>query len=727
MREIGRVPDPHRKGRHRRRIALLTAVSLVATLLGAPIASAAPVAVTDATLEWGISEEVQSAPPFGGCNYLSAGASVGNEASFLTTSGNVTILKNGAAPTWANKCDGAPQGQMNQKVVWSGGTGTVDPATGVATLTFTGQLSINFYGGLVPFYIENPVVTVAADGTGQIVATLGGFASSIDNPFEKEPMDPVSGIVVADLAGVGSANEDGFVTIPLYEGVEIEAPEGFSPQNRSTPGWGSWPESFVDFHFETGLSSYWYHSGGGTDPKKAPSAITISYGIDDDPGGGDDDIVAISGASFEWGFNNTIQNAWSGAVADGGANVACHFLSAGVSDGFEATYKTKDGNVTILKKDVEDGTVGQPTFVDRCLRDENLLINQKVRWSGGNGTLNRTTGAVTINFVGTLSINFNNHRTPVYITNPVLTVDEGGVGKLVATMGGYRGAQGSTERFLLDPVASVTVADLSDVSSANDTGFTVSPDFAGVEVTVVTNFLENPPPTGTFPTQAVKDARGVDANGVPLWGSFPETFVDFGYRTGLNSYFHSSSTASVNAGDINKFPLAITVLYEGDDTPPEPNEGEQVVTVVVPEGTDPGEFVWSIVGDPNVALTEAVNMGTYFHSTGEIAPIVVSDTRNGTPAWSLSGQLSDFTSGLSGGYLGWTPQVLSPGAGAVAGAAVPSSLISGPGLSVPAILAASPGGHDTGTATLGALLDLRLPIETAPGTYSAILTITVLH
>src|SRR5690606_18373945 len=90
-----RAESGHRV-RRTRRIAMLMAISMLASLLGASVASAAPTEITDATFEWSISEEVQSAPPFGGCNYLSAGASDGTEAGFLTTSGDVTVVKNGA-------------------------------------------------------------------------------------------------------------------------------------------------------------------------------------------------------------------------------------------------------------------------------------------------------------------------------------------------------------------------------------------------------------------------------------------------------------------------------------------------------------------------------------------------------------------------------------------------------------------------------------------------------
>lgn len=432
----------------RRRLALPILIGILASVIGAPTASAAEVTISNASFEWGISLEVgQSAPPFGGCNYLSAGQSDGTQGTYQTSAGNVRVLKNGIAPTWANKCDGAAQAQANQKVVWSGGTGTVDPVTGAASLAFQGNFSINFYGGLVPFTIVDPVVTVGANGDGQIVATLVGYQSSIDNPFEKTALPPVTGVVVADLSGV-NAGATGFTVTPDYEGIEIEAAEGFAPQNRTTPGWGSWPAGFVGFHFATGLSSYWYSSGGAADSKKSPSPITFAYSEDGGP------------------------------------------------------------------------------------------------------------------------------------------VDPG-----------------------------------------------------------------------------------------------PQ---------------------------------------------PEPGEGQQTISVTVPEVVAPGEFLWSIDGDQAVTLSEAANQGTYLQSTGSIDPILVTDTRAGGPEWSVSGQVSDFTGGLSGRYLGWNPEVLGDGAGAVAGSDVPSGITTGDGLTVPSILAAAPGGHAAGTAALGADLDLRLPVDTEPGTYSTVLTITAL-
>lgn len=433
----------------------------IAVATGQP-AAAEPIEIDDAVLEWGISEEVGAkAPPAGGCNFLSAGTSDGNQHAYKATDGNVTIARlDGATPTWATRCAGV--GSPFQKVVWAGGTGTADPTTGTVSISFTGKLTINFYGGLLPFTIEDPVLTISAGGTGTLVATMFGWESDMANPFDKTPVTPVDGVVVADLSGV-SVGSSGFTTTPGYAGVHYTPPAGSggTPQNRTNPGWGSWPASFVDFHYLTGLTSYWYSSGGAADPYKAPSAIAVAWG-------------------------------------EGAGN----------------------GN-----------------------------------GSGGNG-------------------------------------------------GGGHGGEG-----------------------------------------------------GPIPT---------------------------------------------------------------------PGEGEQVVSVVVPQSGGAGEFGWAIEGDGVVSLGNAADYGTFLYATGSIDPITVVDTRAGGPEWSISGQVGDFGGGLPGSYLGWSPQILQAGAGALPGNQVPSGFGGGIGLSSPSLLAAGQAGHPSGTARLGAALDLRLPIETAPGTYSAVLTITAL-
>ena len=177
-----------------------------------------------------------------------------------------------------------------------------------------------------------------------------------------------------------------------------------------------------------------------------------------------------------------------------------------------------------------------------------------------------------------------------------------------------------------------------------------------------------------------------------------------------------NTAASVN-GDV-----------EGE-TPGAPATGDQNIAVTIPNQA-PGEFVWSLDGTSNlVDLGVAESLDDRFAASGEIVPIRVLDTRAGSPAWSLTAQVTDFQAGdesISAEYLGWTPEVLENSGSAVAGAAVESGFVGGEGLSVARTLVQADEGHDRGDSVTGAELDLQLPLDTPTGTYSATVTLTAL-
>ncbi len=163
----------------------------------------------------------------------------------------------------------------------------------------------------------------------------------------------------------------------------------------------------------------------------------------------------------------------------------------------------------------------------------------------------------------------------------------------------------------------------------------------------------------------------------------------------------------------------------------EPAADEQQLEVVVPEVTvEPGEFVWSIDGGNGlVQLGTARESGDHFAADGSINPVRVTDTRLGAPAWSVAGQLGDFTSGgetIEAKYLGWAPALVEAGGGAIAGGQVASGFHGGNGLQESALLGSASSGHVLGSALLGASLDLRVPITSTDGTYRATLTLTAL-
>jgi hypothetical protein len=234
-----------------------------------------------AVLDWTGSEELQSAPPFGGNNYFSAGASAGDQASYRAVEGDVAVLQVAAdgaeAPaTWATRADHVA-GDGHQLVRLSGGEAHL-AADGSATVVWDGSWSVNFYGGLVPFTISDPVLVVGADGTGTLVGDLSGYASSMEDPEAKTPMTPVPDVTIATFAGVEVDPAGRIEVTPEYDGVEVDVPAGHTAQDRTSAGWGAWPQEFVDVHLVTGLSSYWYSSGGAADPKKRPTPFSLDLG-----------------------------------------------------------------------------------------------------------------------------------------------------------------------------------------------------------------------------------------------------------------------------------------------------------------------------------------------------------------------------------------------------------------------------------------------------------------
>jgi len=559
----------------------LGAVAVTAAVAGALAVSSVPAGaaegtVTGATIEWSFNNEVAlKAPPFGGCNYLSAGASDGTQAQYSTQSGNTTILVNGAQPTFATKC-AYVSAQTPQKFVIGGGTGTLDPATGAATIGFDGTVSANFYGGIAPFSITDLVLTVDGSGNGQLVGTVLTYSGSQDDPFApKVALPPVENVVIATISGASSANTTGFTVTPNYSGVLYQASGDAAPQNRVNPGWGAWPTSWIDVHVGSGLSSYWYSSGGAADGVKAPNALTIGYGTYDGPGGGDPD-------------------------PDPEPEPTTPSVSATPNAGLDPAV---DNTLTVT----------------------------------GSG--------------------FN-------------TIPAGSQGLYVGFVSAAKWQPGQV------PVASDFIAKFIPTAQIVNGAFTTT--------------IEVPANTATSGN----------------WG--------------VGTYCaHACATTNRTLDSWT------SVLFSS--APVEPGAGDLSITATIPEQEPAGEFSWTIDSeDRAVVLTEAENKGSYLQSTGSLKPVKVTDTRAGAPAWSVSGQVGDFSGGLSGKYLGWTPAVTAAGAGAVAGAKVDPGIDSGNGLKTSSVLASATSGHAKGTATLGAALDLRVPVETPAGTYTATLTLTAL-
>ncbi|RIQ16263.1 immunoglobulin domain-containing protein, partial [Jiangella rhizosphaerae] len=251
-----------------------------------------PVEVTNATFEWGINLVSQYGSPAGGCSFFVAGIADGTEASYKVQDGDVYLLKRLAdgratAVTAENRCFPLADDMINQRALFTNGTGELD-ATGAGSIAWTGAFTIYSYGGMVPWYVKDPVLTVDGEGHGAITAEVGGFASSMEDPTVKEPLEPEQDVTILELSGV--AVVDGAITgTPVYRGVDyfpLNDPTDPASGRRETsaipdeakaadPAWGSWPTPIVDFHYRTGLSSYWHTSGLSADPNKPPLPVLL--------------------------------------------------------------------------------------------------------------------------------------------------------------------------------------------------------------------------------------------------------------------------------------------------------------------------------------------------------------------------------------------------------------------------------------------------------------------
>jgi hypothetical protein len=287
-----------RLGRPAAAVVAATALAMGGLAAAAP-ANAAETTVSDAVFSWGLNAESNAAAFAPGTyNLLSAGVVTATSAADRVTTanwkqsdGNVSILKlqsdgsyadatfaglrTNAAGTTITTGNGLNSGHIAR---FSGGTGTVDPDAGTATIQWTGTFTSAYYSGMTRSWITDPKLTVAADGTGTVTATLGGYGTSMDEPDKFENLTPVPDVTVATLKNV-DVDADGFTVTPEYAGVEVATDASITPQNRTNTGWGAFPQSFVDFQTKTGQGPYWYSSGGSADSRKPAAPITVGYTV----------------------------------------------------------------------------------------------------------------------------------------------------------------------------------------------------------------------------------------------------------------------------------------------------------------------------------------------------------------------------------------------------------------------------------------------------------------
>ena len=125
-------------------------------------------------------------------------------------------------------------------------------------------------------------------------------------------------------------------------------------------------------------------------------------------------------------------------------------------------------------------------------------------------------------------------------SDPTLTVNPNGTGTLTATASGFGSDMDDASKWTTIRPRVITLANVSAVQLAA-TGFTSTPDYAGVEY------------RGEGRSPQAKDSAG--------WGSFPTDFVNFQVETGQSSYWYSSG----GQRDKAKPALPITVCFDANN------------------------------------------------------------------------------------------------------------------------------------------------------------------
>ncbi|WP_053387098.1 HtaA domain-containing protein [Leucobacter japonicus] len=235
---------------------------------------------TGVGFEWDGNAELQHLAPTRVANHFSAGVSDGTAASYRSSEGNVRIVHETAGQRLEAQYDNRESfiaAGGRQLVELSNGSALVQ-ADGSAVVRWEGSWSVNMYGGLVPFTVSDPVLEVAADGTGTLSGDLAGYAGDMANPDQKTPLEPVAGATIATFTGMTLDTLNADTVTPDYRGVSVEIPSGVAAaQSRTGADWGAWPQSFVNFQLATGLSSYWYSSGGSADANKVANPFIVDF------------------------------------------------------------------------------------------------------------------------------------------------------------------------------------------------------------------------------------------------------------------------------------------------------------------------------------------------------------------------------------------------------------------------------------------------------------------
>ncbi|WP_431803620.1 hypothetical protein [Microbacterium sp. bgisy203] len=287
------------------------------------------------------------------------------------------------------------------------------------------------------------------------------------------------------------------------------------------------------------------------------------------PGTGDRDLV---NAQLRWALN---AESGGGAFAPG----TCNFLSAGIAgdsggpnswtegqtDAGIPLYRTQDGAVRI-EKPTASGEWTVASTANRCLDAQGRRVTTATASTSGNqvvidrGVGTVRDGALQLRWSGSFTIVYYSGMTYWSVSDPVLTLDARGDGRLTGTASGHGADMDDHSKWEKLPSREIVLAEIRGAESGAAAGFAVTPAYLGVRI----------------------DTRAgtPQVTSGPSWGAFPQSFVDFQQQTGQHSYWYSSG----GAADAKKVAAPVYISFDAAApvTVPPPSSGEAAPATAAP-------------------------------------------------------------------------------------------------------------------------------------------------
>jgi hypothetical protein len=381
----------------------------------------------------------------------------------------------------------------------------------------------------------------------------------------------------------------------------------------------------------------------------------------------------------------------------------------------QAAIGTQPGHVQLVP--ASGPTSSTPTWAtdEACPTGfQGSAVFEEVHADGTFTTISPAVNGTATAFTGTL-------QASIAVIQSIGGIPNGGTQELFVQCASGAGGTGNISNYMNIFItysangSTYTTSATGPAQAVNTTTtLTASPNPAQVGATVTLTATVTAADSSSAAGSVQFEAGGTAINGpVTVSGGVATTTTTFSAAgtVALSAVFTPTSTTAYNGS---------TGTYSETVTATNPNSGTEPLAVTVPAT---GTFTLTVgTGTVTLAVSGA-------NATGALNPITVSDTRNTSPGWSVSGQTSDFTGSgsaaggtISGNQLGWVPTDTSLATGATLGGTVTPAA---PGLgTTAAVLAQAHAGNGVGTSALGANLTLVIPAAAKAGPYAATLTVT---